>query len=157
MSQADPRRPGPLRNHRHAPLLRDMRGEENPPKLQTAELERTDMEIKADVLERKIEAIPGVCDDGKKAIKELFAEAFGVEFKNTLIPKNAVYRNKQDGFTFYVATVGGPDVYHLVAIDEDHHTGTDSRLQDLGKYLKGYKKIANSLQEYFRLKFDGKL
>ena len=34
-------------------------------------------------LEKRINALEGICKDGKQSIKELFSEAFGVKFKNT--------------------------------------------------------------------------
>ena len=44
------------------------------------------MNIKAEQLEKDIDAIPGVCSDAKKAIKKLFENNFAVKFKPEINP-----------------------------------------------------------------------
>ncbi|KKK99221.1 hypothetical protein LCGC14_2634940, partial [marine sediment metagenome] len=40
------------------------------------------MSINARQLEKDIDAIPGICDEGKGAIKKLFENNFGVKFEH---------------------------------------------------------------------------
>jgi hypothetical protein len=104
----------------------------------------------------KINALP-ICEDGKRGVREIVEEITGLKL-NTPIKANGVYRSTTYGtFDYYVATVGGPDLYHIVGIDRDYHTGISASLQDLRCYLHDCKLVANSLEEYFEKKRNGLL
>lgn len=118
------------------------------------------MEIKAEQLEKDIEAIPGICKDGQKAIKRLFENNFGVKFAKEIDAKRGqIYKTQSDYYMLYEDLDRN---LQLVRIDDDFG-GTPAFVRmkspDGVKGLREYKSrlVADSPEEYFKLKFDGKL
>ena len=115
-----------------------------------SDLKGGNMNIKADVLEKRIEELPEVCEDTKKAIKKLFEDSFGVEFEKKSPPKvGGVWRT---GKTVFV--IGNP-INNSISIDQlslsGLEVGDDKGPLTLEKYL------ADSPEEYFRKKFNKEL
>lgn len=127
------------------------------------------MEIKADVLEKKIEAIPGVCDAGKEAIKDLFAEAFGVVFEGRDFPYagfgfslGRVY--EVDGSLTVMGRVQGVDKrwrYGLICLYDGNgfsdSVGEGENTRPCFGRHKKFKEVAKNLEDYYRKKFNGTL
>lgn len=116
------------------------------------------MDIKAEQLEKDIEAIPGVCKEGKAAIKKLFENNFRVKFpleglKISMGNRGKIFRDKD----YSMMLCWGDGGYHFFSIDGQYDIGhyyTNSPKE--GDVIK-YKLIASSPSEYFKLKSEGKL
>lgn len=119
-----------------------------------------EMKVDAEAIEKSINAIPGVCEDGKKAIKKIFEDGFGVEFKKKLA-------SPKEGEVWMTCGVDGMNIPTLIICNvngdklrgaclegngyvSEHTIGNDG-------YYHDCKFIAFSPEEYFRKKFDGKL
>jgi len=75
------------------------------------------MKIDAEKLEKKINDMSSVCEKGRKEIKSLFAEAFGVEFKD----KKETQVRPGDIVTFdddhkYLVGYAGIDKYAFISM-----------------------------------------
>lgn len=112
------------------------------------------MEIKAEQLEKDIEAIPGVCGDAKKAIKKLFENNFGVKFK--AVRMGEVYRmdHSSSGAFLVAEQYGKEKELCLIVLDSGDCLANYVRCFDFDGITK---KIADSPEEYFRKKFNGTL
>jgi hypothetical protein len=122
------------------------------------------MKIDAKILEQRIDEIPGVCLDGKKAIKNLFKDAFGITFlpsQPVEFKCGGVYRAKESKNYFYWLSV--------VYLEENNRTVNLWQLRNIndgcgGWYLskpqdsasmqkhldKDFILVANSLAEFYK-------
>lgn len=118
--------------------------------------------INAEQLEKDIEAIPGVCADAKVAIKKLFENSFGVEFEE-IVKVGSVVGSRSDARLIFEDNSanrnnGKYKVLSLTGVDKHPYTFSDLWGESTpAKAARGHKVIANSLEEYYRKKFEGKL
>jgi len=107
-------------------------------------------------LEKDINNIPGICDEGKVAIKRLFTNNFGVNF----IPKyeikiGAIYVPK--GYFRPCILVALNNIKALISLGKDSYQigmvnhSFDSTEYTAEKLIKSglYVKVANNAEEYF--------
>lgn len=117
-----------------------------------------DMKIDAEAIEKSINAIPGVCEDGKKAIKKIFEDGFGVKFKF----KEKIDLGREglvfdfEGSHFVVSSDNCSK--GVFRIDKQFRIDTSdfSFWKDMNKNGR-LTIVANSPEEYFRKKFAGEL
>lgn len=117
------------------------------------------MNIKPDVLKRKINELP-VCSDGKKKIEELFSEAFGIKFKTdngSLLGKVVITHDNKEGIV--IAT--GKTDYIVLLIDKNSEIGHSGGLHSLEREvfrkfwfsdLTETRVVADSIEEYYKNK-----
>jgi len=110
--------------------------------------------IDAEQLAKDIEAIPGLCDDGKRGVRQLFANNFDVKFE---APEERPKRGEVWGDSYrapLLITEDGKTIRLEEAAGEYRDKSIDEYL-NATKWKR--KKLANSPKEYFELKSQGKL
>lgn len=120
------------------------------------------MNVDAEKLAKSIDAIPGVCEDGKKAIRKLFEDGFGVVFKKEEpLNPGSVLRNGDNIFMLLTNGV-------VIRLDDlgvlgmglwDNGGGYCTMLSNFNEKesWKNTVKICSSPEEYFNLKREWKL
>lgn len=116
------------------------------------------MKIDAEQLNKDIEAIPGVCKEGKDGIRKLFENSFGVKFKYPEKMKVGMVFSTGSMAYLLVQTANGG--YELVGLNKNGGSFgrnncvniTDEGIAYLGDGTGYYKKVANSPKEYFAQK-----
>jgi len=115
------------------------------------------MNFNAKKLEADINNITGICNEGKKSIKRLFENHFGVEFKKAINPVIGQIWRCQSGDSYLVAS----DDFLLFIDKTERNT-----YRSIGHLYKGYSpnnpffsckenhKVADSVEEYFEKKFN---
>lgn len=114
-------------------------------------------------LEEKIEAIPGICSDAKKAIKELCVEAFGVEFTAKYKSGNVFCYGGGNEISILIRD-GRDNCFRLARIywgknnpDVVIYSDYGFKEMDINRRMKDYKKLAETPEEYFKKKFNNEL
>ena len=121
------------------------------------------MNIKPEALKKAIDEAPHfVSNEAKRWLKKLFEDGFGVEFeKKVLLVEGYVYRHKNYITSAYLLcninqrTMGKTkSIVEMVSLGKD--PCVTGWLQEEGND-EDFFLIANSLEEYYRKKFNGEL
>lgn len=122
----------------------------------------SELKINAEAIEKRINEIPGVCEDAKKAIKRLLEDGFGVTFEEVVEFKvGGIYQPKGTSYAYFLMEIEAGK-YTCKSIEDgfSHYNfygiKTKSDFFDWAKKEK-CKLISPTAEFYFRKKFEGKL
>lgn len=122
-------------------------------------------EINATQLNEDIESIPGICADGKNAIRKIFKNHFGVQFKEPL-KLGAIYSMYENGnrasrpkvcvvvkVTEMIELRNYHETYLFASLEGDYWTyGLYKNLEEMNNDLWKITYLASSPEEYFKKK-----
>jgi len=114
----------------------------------------TPQEFNIDIIQLKkdIDAIPGVCKEGQKAIRRLFSNLFNIKFVESPVAIiGGIYINKDDRKCMLI-TMGNPKEFGFVYLNDANLIWIASVDETINSIQRGlWVKIANSLEEYTSL------